>query len=592
MNIVLTSVHIDRTPDAIPLAPALLKTYLEDKVKSKNLSVNISEYFLNNSIDDCAKDIISLNPDIVGLSIYLWNRNFYLKLIAKLRDLRPSIVIISGGAEVRSDYNTLLEKGIDYTLQGEGEELFLEFITSVINGTDPSRIDGINDNISRYIKDIDSIPSPLVNNNIDLKKYDGFLWELSRGCPFSCDFCFESRGFKGVRYYNLDRIEKELDIIVEEEVDQVFVLDPTFNKDLKRAKSILKLIKNKNRGTHFHFEVRAELLDRELSNLFSEVGASLQIGIQSGHDNVLKLINRRLNREKFSKKISLLNEAGTVFGLDLIYGLPGDSYSGFKESMEYVLSLQPNHVDIFPLAVLPGTALFDNANSLKLDYLRTPPYTVISSPGYSTDDMEKSRRLKEACDYIYNRGKSTGWLSQVCEELRIGLTDFIEMFYPWSREFDLSIVGNEINIILNYIRSNYKCKNYNLIKDIINYHASYSKALLSKKTVTKIAKKNLFKAKISLSETLTIGEFSYDLLSAFESGCYTIKLIKRLFTPDRSNYVSWYHSGGDVMFDYYPKKIIEFLKCVNGKKSAMEIDKQIDPEFLTFAQDSGLLLFK
>lgn len=591
MNIVLTSVHIDKTPDALPLAPALLKGYLDKNLNNKGLKTYIREFTVKRDLKECAKSIISLKPEIVGFSIYLWNSDYYLKLAKELKSLNSNIVIVAGGAEVRSGYKKLLKSGIDYTLQGEGEEIFYEFVDSIISGRSPLNISGVNDSENRYIGDLNTIPSPLITKNINLKKYDGYLWELSRGCPFSCDFCFESRGLKGVRYYNLNRIKEELDIIIESQTPQVFVLDPTFNKDLDRAKTILKLIKKKNRGTHFHFEVRAELLDREIAELFSDIGASLQIGIQSAHDNVLKLINRRLNRDKFRNKISLLNSCGTIFGLDLIYGLPGDSYKGFKESMEYVLSLQPNHIDIFPLSVLPGTALSDNAQKLNLTYLKNPPYTVIESPTYSKDDMIKSKKLKEACDYIYNRGKSTGWLSQVCEELKVSLTDFIEAFSTWSKNMNLKAEGSEINLIKKYIKENFKSRYINLIEDIINYHSSYSKALLSKKSRSGMDKKKLLTSKMKLSKTVTIGEFSYDLLEAFDYGLYEIKVIKKMFSPCRSSYISWYHSGGDVMFDCYSKDIMLFLKKVDGKKTALDIDKKIDPEFLSFAQDSGMLIF-
>lgn len=592
MNIILTSIHISKSPDAIPLAPTLLKGYLLENINNYELNIYIKESTLKESMDIFINNIMDKKPDIVGLSIYLWNREYYIKLAKKLKQINPDLIIIAGGAETRSDYITLLNNNIDYTIQGEGEEVFFELIESIINNNNCTHIDGVNDNISRFISDLNTIPSPLINNYIDLKNYDGYLWELSRGCPFSCDFCFESRGSSGVRYYNLSRIEKELNIITNNNVPQVFVLDPTFNKDLKRAKSILNLIKKNNKGTHFHFEVRAELLDLEISELFYDIGASLQIGIQSAHDGVLKLINRRIDRDKFRSKIELLNKTGAIFGLDLIYGLPGDNYLGFKESMEYVLSLQPNHVDIFPLSVLPGTALWDNSKKLELNYTQTVPYTVISSPTFSKNDMIKSELLKKACDFIYNECKSTGWLIQTCKEIKVTITDFIENFSIWSLNNPKMTDPDPISTVKLYINDKYKPKKYYLIMDIINYHTAYSKALLEEKIITSVPKSKIMKSIPVLSTTASLLRFSYPILDAFDMGFYTIKDIKDNFKKGSSKAISWFHSSGEVIFDCYTDTIMNYLDSIEGISTNFELSRDIDIDFLIFAQTSGLINFR
>src|SRR6185369_4234334 len=84
---------------------------------------------------------------------------------------------------------------------------------------------------------------------------------------------------------------------------------------------------------------------------------SLQIGLQSADPLVLKQVGRSFNRDDFSRRVGLLNDSGAVFGFDLIYGLPSDTLNGFCNSIDYAMPLHPTHLDIFPLAVLPGTRL-------------------------------------------------------------------------------------------------------------------------------------------------------------------------------------------------------------------------------------------
>ncbi len=587
MNIVLTSVHIKESPDAVPLAPALLKSYIEE-FNSKNVkSCSIFESYLSISPEIFAKTIMEKDPDMVGLSIYLWNRQYYIDLVKILLSKNADLIIFAGGPEVVNNSDSLIKSGIKYILFGEGEDSLSRLINSFNNKNTP--LHGINDYTNQYVNDIDSIPSPILNGSLDINNNSGLLWELSRGCPFKCDFCFESRGASGVRYYSLDRVKSELNKIIKSTVSQVFVLDPTFNKDIKRAKKILKLIRDCNSGIHFHFEVRAEFIDNELAQLFTEIGASLQIGLQSSHDNVLQNVNRRIDPNKFKGKIELLNRNSTVFGLDLIFGLPGDSYDGFKKSLEFVLSMQPNHIDIFPLAILPGTKLFDDRDRLKLNYLNEPPYTILSSPSFSENDMQKSYKLKKGADFIYNTCRSTGWFKQVCSEIRVPMTKFIEDFID-SKLFDNLDSCNPIDQLLSFIEMHYKPKYFKLIRDLIVYHTAYSDAILNEKKRTNLGANKLKTSTVTLSPTATIDFFYYPIIDAIDNGFFLIKDIKRFFKEDKNYFVSWFDSNGEVIFEQFNRNIMSFL--FNIKKSdELYKNYKSDREFLIYAQNSGLLLF-
>ena len=61
--------------------------------------------------------------------------------------------------------------------------------------------------------------------------------------------------------FNEKRIQKELILFEEKKVEQIFVLDPTFNINRDRTISIISLIKKHAPNIHFTFEIRAELLD-------------------------------------------------------------------------------------------------------------------------------------------------------------------------------------------------------------------------------------------------------------------------------------------------------------------------------------------
>ncbi len=267
--------------------------------------------------------------------------------------------------------------------------------------------------VRTHVPDLEKISSPYLDGSLDVAEYGGALWELARGCPFKCSYCYESRGEKKVRYFPRERLEKEIELFAGKKIAQVFVLDPTYNCDKKRAVDIIRMLRKKAPGMFFYFEARAEYIDRELAKAFASVPCCIQIGLQSADEEVLKKVHRSLNKNLFAKNVGILNEEGAVFGFDLIYGLPGDTLHGFEKSIDFALSLYPNNLELFCLSVLPGTRLYDEAQELGLTYESKPPYHVTCSTSFSSADLKKAAELSEAVNLFYSRGRAVPWFNSV-----------------------------------------------------------------------------------------------------------------------------------------------------------------------------------
>ena len=408
MRIILVAIHPYVSPQAVPLANAYLISYPRFQSSESSLPEILSrDYYADRNIDECVTELIALAPELLGFSLYVWNREFCRAVAAKVRHAVPGVRIFAGGPEVTADMERLLsDDTFDFLIVGEGERTFDDLCQCAMAGGDPAGIPGVavrGEEGPRFVPrasllELDQIPSPWLNGVLDTHAYQGVLWQLSRGCGFACSFCFDAQGEAGVRRFSLERVEAELRHFAAQGVSQVFVLDSTFNLDMGRAKTILRLIRKHAHRIHFHFEVRSECIDREMAQLFSVISCSLQIGLQSSDAAVLERVGRAFNRKAFADKISLLNQTGAVFGFDVMYGLPGDDLRRFRNSIDFALSLYPNHLDIFPLAILPGTALARQAAALGLRHLADPPYTLLSSSTFSEKDLDTARCLANACD--------------------------------------------------------------------------------------------------------------------------------------------------------------------------------------------------
>ncbi|GMO67878.1 MAG: hypothetical protein Ta2A_15860 [Treponemataceae bacterium] len=392
-SIILVSAHIEDCPEAVPLGAASVAAALRQAFP--HISIQLLETFT--SIESAASEnaasfvkkiqkTLTAGTIAIGFSVYSWNRALMLHAARILRAAHPQLFFFCGGPEV-----TALPEGLiaaeggafDAVIRGDGEIEAVRVLGEVLctprsGARQPKSAGGAVSVQPCRIDSLESLPSPWLDGTLDIGEH-AVLWELSRGCPYACAYCYESKGAQGgkrVRYMSDERIRAELALFLQKKAPYVFVLDPTFNSDNERALNILDLIYSQTAasgaGTHWHFEVRSELLNRRQAHGFAKIGASVQIGLQTANPKAAALIGRGgfdsgFDAAKFRAKINLLNDAGVTFGLDLIYGLPGDTLDDYKKSVDYALSLYPNNLDMFRLSVLPGTALWDNAAELGLN---------------------------------------------------------------------------------------------------------------------------------------------------------------------------------------------------------------------------------
>ena len=149
--------------------------------------------------------IITFCPDIVGISSYEVTKSDIINVTKKIREKLPSIYICLGGY---CNNNWLKEMpSVDYIVQGEGEETFLELIETIEIGGDASKIKGlvfmennkiiINEKRS-VIKDINVLPWPardVLSENIN--KISVAKISTSRGCIGNCGYCTNKRRWGG-----------------------------------------------------------------------------------------------------------------------------------------------------------------------------------------------------------------------------------------------------------------------------------------------------------------------------------------------------------------------------------------------------------
>ena len=363
MKIVLPTLHVRHSPQAVPLAAANLVASLGDR---SDIDCQLLDFFPDNTAETICNVIIAAQPDLVAIPLYSWNRRTMLGVSRLLKQHNPAIFFLGGGPEATADPAGVIEQGnLDAVIRGEGECTFIETVEqiaatdhcSLLPGLSLATANGIKHGSERAAADPNTFISPWLTGVLQAEH--GVLWEVARGCPFQCSYCFDSLGGSKVRTLPMERLAAELDLFTTAGVAHLWVLDSSFNVPTARGKELLALLASRAPEIHVHLEAKIEHLDSEMIQMMGLIPCSLQVGLQSTQPQVLRAIHRPLDIENYTRQLGELAEAGVTFGIDLIFGLPLDDLTGFRDSLTIALEHRPNHLDLFPLAVLPGTTLFN-----------------------------------------------------------------------------------------------------------------------------------------------------------------------------------------------------------------------------------------
>jgi radical SAM superfamily enzyme YgiQ (UPF0313 family) len=621
MRLHLITLHAMPSAQAVPLAAAFLKAWLDGRPAANPVTVTSAEFYCGTASDQILQATLQQQPDIVGLPVYVWNRLECCELAKRLRQVCPDLLLIAGGPEATADPARLLaEAPFDLLIVGEGELTLGELVDRHAAGASLQGLPGTArltngelQVISRpQIEDLGILPSPYLAGLLDQHIENGMVWQLSRGCSFACEFCYDGMGDRKVRRYPMERLEQELDYLVTRGASQIFALDSTFNTDKKRAKALLRLIRDKAPDVHFHFEVRHELMDKEQAELFAQLTCSLQLGLQSADPEVAGGVGRKFNPDEFRAKVMLLNDSGATFGFDLIYGLPNDSLKKYKDGLNFALSLYPNHLDIFPLSVLPGTKVAQKADGIGMRYLTGPPYTLLESETFPLSDMQQARRLGAASDIFYSRGKAVAWFNGAARGLKLQPVELLEKFGQWlfarlNREFDeaefedVEIWKLQRAFLTALFAEQNVSKLLPAALDCVDYHFGYGVALMAVPPLPpddeQLLQLDLLSLPLQRAASLTLLPFHYEILDILESGEPDLVWIAKQLKKTGS-WAAIYPAHGEVCTESLIRPYYRLLEELDGTQKAgqiaarLKISAEDALEFLQFAMAEGMVTGK
>lgn len=348
-----------------PIAVLGLAAYLRQQMPS--LDIRIIDRDFEDAVD-------SFRPDLVGIGFVTKNypvaRNY-----AKIARER-GIPVVAGGPHISAAPSTLPEE-FDVGVVGEGEQTLLELVRLHEKGKldderELSRIAGV---VHRtpggglettaprmLIEDLDALPIPA--RDLFHSRPHGVA--SSRGCPFTCSFCFNTHLQKKTRYRSPESVVGEIKGILRDfSPRHINMFDDLFVHPEKRFGQIVDRLVAEGipKEVWFGCTVRPSSVTPAIARNLGRMNVTMAfLGIESGVQRVLSYLKpQNATVAQNERAIRILNDHGIIVGGGIIIGSPDETEAEILETLEWLKTSGMDIYDVLLLMPLPGTPVWEEA---------------------------------------------------------------------------------------------------------------------------------------------------------------------------------------------------------------------------------------
>ncbi len=456
MRIILADLghnQVTISSDVYPLGVASLVAYANEYVRSNeplNFSIVREPQELKRLLDD---EI----PAILGLSSYAWNHELAYQFAEYAKAKDPNVITLMGGpnfpltvAEQESYMRTL--PAIDIAVRGptyEGERAFKKLLQRYIDAgsslsglmeesipgnvwIDKRTGDFVNGGEIERIRDLDEIPSPYRNGYLDPFFETGYfpMMQISRGCPFSCQFCNSSVATNSkIHSHSLEYMKADLQYIAERVKPEICLCFSDDNFGMygldEDVADFIAFLQSKFHWPQYLRTTTGKNKHERIIRVMRKTGGILPMtsAVQSTNPEVLKNIKRsNIKLETYAEIQKELTSQGMQSYGELILCMPGETKQSFMKSVEGLLESGVKRISAHQLMLLHGAPLNDpesrerwkfqtkfrvvarNIGNYTGEPVVETEEIVVETPTFSFDDYLESRVFHLLLTVFYYEG--------------------------------------------------------------------------------------------------------------------------------------------------------------------------------------------
>jgi len=289
-----------------------------------------------------------------------------VKTMERLRYCEQHPRIVLGGAHAKLNREACLKDGWDCVVAGDGEYAAHEAFTGEAEFIQPPALP------------LDQYPFP-DRSLIDLSSYHFALhgrlattMMSARGCPFHCGFCCKNE--TKVRLRSAASMIEEIKTIQALGFTAIAFPEDLFIVSRARTEAVCKYLKTQN--VIWRCLVRADLVVRygqDFLKTLAEAGCTnVGIGIESGSDKILKVINKCEDRATMMQAVKMLKAAGLFVKGFFIVGLPGENEETLADTERFLEEVQLDDLDLTIFTPYPGSPIWEHREQYDISWSGSP----------------------------------------------------------------------------------------------------------------------------------------------------------------------------------------------------------------------------
>jgi radical SAM superfamily enzyme YgiQ (UPF0313 family) len=353
--------------------------------------------------------------DIIVIEPFL-NFKVALRLAKKLKNFVKRILAIGPVASVIPEKFVFKKSPVEFCIIGEPELTLLKVIKRLENGKSVKCIKGIaffdysknklvKTGFGEFVNNLDKLPFPkhsfFLNNqkynfyypvNIRKKIKMGYIL-ASRGCPYNCLFCspIERVSYgKKLRVRSATNIADEMQFLESQGVNVVYFRDDCFNANKKWVVDVCDEIIKRKIKIKWVANCRPDNFDKRVLIKMKKAGCStVCLGIESGSDRILSMLNKGITVKKVQKVIKLINEIGIWVVGFFIIGNPSETKEEMEQTFKLAKRLQPEMIQLHFFTPYPGSPAF-KLYSYKIKSSKFLPSNSLSQ--MNIEELERYQR--------------------------------------------------------------------------------------------------------------------------------------------------------------------------------------------------------
>jgi anaerobic magnesium-protoporphyrin IX monomethyl ester cyclase len=376
------------------LFPPLGILHLASQLRERGVPVRIFDCTFRTP-GEVVEEIVAANPSVIAGYVMVTMTANAFALVRELRTRLPDTLFVAGGP-LPTVYPHRFSGSFDIVFRGEADLTFARFCHDYLAaGCGPSQVSGlplatypgiyrngpggtaIVPPIHHPKHVLDALPLP-DRRSIDNGRYQAFWQEIAgckptsimvtRGCPFTCDFCSKPVWGNLFRKPSLDRVFREVEDIASLGYDRLWIADDSFTLDLGYLRAFCRELIRRDLPLTWTCLSRVDRLEAKTAALMRQAGCvRVYLGLESGSDATLRLMGKRTTVADGVRAVRIFREAGIESAGFFMVGYPGESVESIEQTLSHALTLDLSEVSINVPYPLPGSPLFNRVAELQTD---------------------------------------------------------------------------------------------------------------------------------------------------------------------------------------------------------------------------------